>query len=1616
MESIALRIAFCFIAWSVWTVGAQDNSFYRKYNLGGMHGGLHLEKTSEGGFIATGQHQDNGSAGGCDIYVYSVDKCGNTLWFKLYGGGGTDGGKTIRETADGGYIVSGHYASGLGFLMRLDIDGNVMWLRTYSPMDWTFYADQTSDGGFIAAGRYAGASVFFKTDGAGNVQWARRITGVGEFPMFIQESQDGNYYFTSSFNVPARDIAAGALSPAGTLLWCKGYGAGWTDVDHSSWSCRGLIDETDQTLVITSPIVTQGSGGEDILLMKVTKASGDIVWSKAIGAAGSDQSRDIELTDIGYAVIGNTNSSPFAASQFPDQLTENMSERDVLLVYVDKNGDELWSRTYGATGRDKGIGVKFNDDRSFTVSAYTSSPFFGVSGGSFDPLFIKTDTLGIVNCQTGFPILNFTNITIPTAPIGSPASFTLSAAPVSPIVSNYNPNDVYQCQACYTEPDFTASDTLVCTGQPVYFYNTTSVGLTCFQEWLIGGEIFPGYIDTLTYVFSSPGVFTVQLYSSCGGFDQTFELNVHVYEVSAGPVVLSDYSGFGVSCYGSTNGSAQTSATGGYFTGSPLYSIEWAGTNASTFAATNLSAGDYQITISDDLGCSVLIPIEITEPPPLQVELSITSNYNGFPISCHGASDGSVLAAPDGGVAPYSITWSANGVINGLTVSGLSAGTIAIDLSDQNGCPASTSISLSEPDPVQTAAQVTSDFNGYAVSCNGASDGTAAWVATVGGTNGSYTNQWYSVPPACSALTCMTSLAPGQTSALNASPAGSYALVATDLNGCTGMAQLEITEPSPVSGIIMPASDFNGYPISCFGASDGALTSSGSGGVPGYSYLWLHGPNAHSVNNLSAGSYSVTITDNNGCSHTIDTLLDEPDPLSVSVVVVSDYNGAQISCTNASDGMLQATADGGVQPYQYNWSSGQTGSISNGLSQGVYSAVATDANGCTATEGQPLVHPTPVAPDITLLTDYNGYHVSCYGAVDGMAQGVANGGTGAIQLLWQGNTSGSTNAPQVTMGAGTLSLTGTDVNGCAVTVTTPVTQPDPVVADVLYLTNFNGFEVSCFGATDGAYNVIPSGGVNPYFITPGNVALFGNLPAGTYLVEVEDANGCSTSVEAILQQPDSLFALPVVVSNYNGAQISCFGASDGQAQASGQGGVAPYSYEWSNGAVGNLSQATFPAGPVSVTVMDANACLAVATIHLEEPDPIELAVLPGPGYNGYDVSCHGATDGVLHLSASGGTGAILFSMNGIGAALMNQGLGAGNYQVVAIDLNGCTTQQQVLLIQPPALQCQTVVLSNYNGFGVSCPNATDGSAEVSITGGVAPYTHIWSNTASSEVAQQLAAGLYVVSSTDANGCGISCQTMVTQPTAVQIDFLALPDTCGQSRGEIHAFQSGGVNPYVSHWSLNGEWLSSGFSISELELGEYLYSVSDMNGCTYSRVISLDNIPEVDPELFIAPSPACAEKEVNFTVVADKPIRQWEWDFGDGNTSFSEKPVHSYVSPGNYPIGLVVWDEHGCKVERSANLIVIPGMHLYIPNSFTPDNDGINDVFGAYGEGVETFNIQIFDRWGILVFESNEMDFRWNGSFRNGGHYVQPDVYVYKVEVSSVCAEPEQFSGSVVLIR
>ena len=519
-------IFFSFILLTTTQVNSQDNTFFRKYNLGGMQGGLQLAVTSDGGFIATGQHEGNGGNGDCDIYVYRVDLCGNIVWFKLYGTGSQEGGKSIKQTSDGGFIVSGLgplNTSPRAFNMKLDPNGNIEWGKRY-PGEWLLYSEEALNGNFLNLS----TGVLMRTDSIGNVLWRKNIGFMGSMSLWLDELSNGDIIVTSTGN--GSDIYVGRFTSLGNTVWIKKYGTGYSSVDHVEWSSKGVVNSIENSVCVTSPTYLGSQGGENILVMKLNLTDGSLIWSKSVGGPASDQSRDIQLFPGGYAIAGNTASYPVAINPSAG-IIQNFSERDALLFTMDENGNEIWSRTYGGDERDKAIGVQYNSDNGFTLSAYSSSSIFGNFDSSMDPLFIKTDSLGFVACQTNSPPLVFQDVLVSITPIlTQPSNEGINSYSFTPNVIDFNPSDGYLCQQCISTPLFQVSDTAVCVGDTVSFFNTTIIGLTCFQQWYIDGQQYDGTINPF-YSFDTAGDYQIQLMSTCGVNADTFNIVIHVYPI-----------------------------------------------------------------------------------------------------------------------------------------------------------------------------------------------------------------------------------------------------------------------------------------------------------------------------------------------------------------------------------------------------------------------------------------------------------------------------------------------------------------------------------------------------------------------------------------------------------------------------------------------------------------------------------------------------------------------------------------------------------------------------------------------------------------------------------------------------------------------------------------------------------------------------------------------------------------------------------------------------------------------------------------------------------------------------------------------------------------------------
>lgn len=587
------------------------------------------------------------------------------------------------------------------------------------------------------------------------------------------------------------------------------------------------------------------------------------------------------------------------------------------------------------------------------------------------------------------------------------------------------------------------------------------------------------------------------------------------------------------SCNGGSNGTATVNATGG----TPGYTYAWAPSGGNAATGTGLANGNYTCTITDAAGCTATQIVAITEPS------AVTASANSTAAGCT-VNNGTATTTASGGTGTLAYSWAPSGG-TAATATGLAAGTYTCTVTDANGCSTTTSTTVGTS--ASPSASLLSQTDAL---CNGGSTGTATVDAT-GGTPG-YTYAW---SPSGGNAAMGTGMA-----------AGNYTCTITDANGCTATQAVAITEPSAISA------SSTSTPTGC-STSTGTATVLASGGTGNLAYSWApSGGTAATEINLAAGTYTCTITDDNGCSTTTTANIS-----STGGPVTTVQSSSDVLCNGGANGSgtINATGSG---PFTYAWSpSGGNAASATGLAAGTYSVTVTDANNCVTIQTLTITEPA------SLVSNPTSTPATC-GNNNGTADAVASGGTGPYTYLWSNS---QTTATLSNLAGGSYSVTVTDANGCTATSTVVITNNGAPVVTLQSSTN-----LTCFGGTNGAATVNVTGGSSPYTYAwspaGGTSASATGLSAGTYTVTVTGSDGCVQTQTVTLTQPAAI-ALTGTSSAEN-----C-GDGDGSASISANGGTGPYTYVWSNAST-NDTISNLTAGSYSVTATDANGCTSTSTV------------------------------------------------------------------------------------------------------------------------------------------------------------------------------------------------------------------------------------------------------------------------------------------------------------------------------------------------------------------------------------------------------------------------------------
>ena len=892
---------------------------------------------------------------------------------------------------------------------------------------------------------------------------------------------------------------------------------------------------------------------------------------------------------------------------------------------------------------------------------------------------------------------------------------------------------------CFGDANGTATASISGTGTAPYHY-----------EWFNASNISQGQ-DSITATGLTAGDYYVTITDANGCVSSSGIGTINQPAVvTAITSVVTD-----ASCSGNCDGQAQVLASGG----TTPYTYQW--NNAllqTTDIAVSLCAINYNVITTDANGCQVAATVTIGEPTPLILDSTVVNANCGLP-------DGSGCVVATGGTAPYSYLWP-DGSTNACATN-LLAGTYCVEVTDNKACISIICIEIQDLNGPSAMIVDTS-----MVSCNGFNDGSAT-VDMIGG-NGFFTALW-DVNAGSQTTPTASNLA-----------AGFYAVTITDSIGCNASISIEITEPD----VMISIQTF--YNTICFGSCDGIASLATIGGTQPYSYSWLDVNNitvgtVDSIGGLCAGSYTLSIVDDQGCTDILNYSIGEPDQ------VTGSASSTEISCFGACDGTATAAGIVGMTPFSYQWGAStgnQTGATAFGLCPGNYICTITDADGCQTTVSAIVTQPTVLEAAINLTGN-----VSCNGYSDGFAEVSPSGGIAPYTYLWDNGAGSQVTANNLL--AGTYTVTVTDANGCVTTAATIITEPTPLA---LTSTTIN---VDCFGNCNGSASVIASGGSggntyqwdDPTFAT---TAVVNNLCAGTYTCLITDANGCTISETVNITQPTQI-GMSVSITDAN-----C-GFDNGSACVNIFGGTTPYVYQWNDALAQTTACASnLVANCYTVTVTDGNGCFEDSVICLNDIEGPTVTFVASS-----DVTCFGDQDGSVQYAVTGGTGVpTLEWVDGVGNPIpagnnLNTlfGLDGGCYSLTATDVAGCVSSESACITEPTPLN-SAILTSNVNN--VSCNTGCDGDALVNASGGLVTtdYGYSWNVGQTTQQATGLCEGTYTVTVNDDNNCTSVSSVTISEPTpiVISVDNIQNVSCFGICDGLTQVSVIGGTAPYTYNWT------------------------------------------------------------------------------------------------------------------------------------------------------------------------------------------------------------------------
>jgi len=1583
---------------------------------------LEVEKDVQGNVFILGGGNAANTGGPLVLKKYSA--AGTALWTYTITTGGTGmyGDDLKLDKAGNAYVSTGAFG-GYFPIWKISSAGAAVWSSAsqlvIEPYRLSF--DCNASNLFVTGGLADQNSVCYLNMNTGVM--SSKVSNV--FSPFIGNTAimddlrdwvvapNGNYYgMTIGQSGPGRLFA---FSPGFTPLWYVNHGyplaywsAGYTGHMASQPASMHLIAVNKNFIYTTSGALLQKRDLTTGAVLSAVTIPGGVLASNSNGNSGivldtcgnvyaSSQAAvykyDPNLVFIASAVtpaavydicLGNNGEILACGNGFVASLNLNACIPAPLniIATATSSGNCLNGNTGSASVTTTGGSPTYN--YYWIPGGQTTSSVAGLGAGTYSVIVTdmdcNTDTVVVVITSTGAPIAVVTqsNVKCNGGKNGS-AAVSVSGG-TSPYTYSWSTGNTGSSVTGLGAGSYVVSVTdangcktlqTVNLAQPLPFpVLTTIINTTCAKA--NGNVIATVNGSTGPYTYSW-GTGNTGQYASGSSFSNTLSSGIYTVSVTdangcsatASALVAASTTTVSASftylpndtvCVGSTVNFTHTGNSGNATSQWMVLCINpfvWVLSTSVNYSFTFTSAGTYGIThtVGTGGGCfdqQVINIVVVNCTAPL---ISAASS-----VICPG-SCATVSAAASGGLSPYTYSWNTGASVASISPCPTVTTTYTVKVTDANGATATTIATVS----VNPA--ITLGVNIINILCNGNTNGSA--MATAGGGASPYTYSWSN----------------GQTSQnATALSQGTYTIKVTDKSGCTKSQAVTITQPSSINLQTSAISS------SC-GQSNGSASVTANGGTGNFIYSWSNGATTSNIQNVASNIYTITLTDQNGCTQTAAVSVGNS---TGGVASISLF--ANVSCFGATNGSATATMTGGASPYTYSWSNGAITSNIQNVTSGIYTVTVTDNNGCFGVQTVGITQPAQLAVAVS------SNNVSCFGGNSGSANTTVSGGTSPYTYSWSNGTTQSQISNLISQ---IYMITITDKNGCSVMQTVNITQPSSITLQASSISS------SC-GQNNGSASVTATGGTGNYTYNWSNGSTsqqWSSGAAGQYTVTITDNNGCTQTATVSVGNTGGGIASTTLINN-----VGCFGGSNGSVAATMTGGTSPYTYSWSNSATTQqLSNAI--AGQYTVAITDNNGCSSTQTVNIMQPGQLAVAV------GSSSVSCFGGNNGTATVSASGGTGAYTFSWsNGATTQQLNSAT-VGQYTVTITDNNGCTAIATTTIVQPSSIILQT------SSIPATC-GQNNGSASVTATGGTGNYTYSWSNGATTQQWNNGSAGQYVVTITDGNGCTLQASVTIGGGGLPLVDF-SISDSsgCGSVCVQFTALGSGAT----FSWSFGDGATSSSASPKHCYTKPGAYDVTlvitDNNGCSnYKTKKALVNVyPSPVADFKSDPQPATIiDPVIHFTDLSIG-ASSWLWSFGDSKNSKStlQNPVHTYGDTGCYAVQLSIRNQYGCKDSITRKVCIRGEYTFYAPNAFTPDSDGLNDLFLPKGVGIDprNYELMIFDRWGNLIWQTTTWETGWDGRANGGSDIAQIDVYVWRAKTTELdSGKRHNYIGHVSIVR